>query len=523
MKKNLFRRFQNAIYVTFFAIFGILSSFVYGLAVVQYKLFPFNEIKQIRTLVRDVFPKTGELIVKATIEPSIQYAEYMADRPRMNYPHLRVLQDQLNNTLTAKVNIRSDSKKIPDRINLFDPLTGSLQHTIEIEEFIVREKPLQQCKLMDHAKCVLYADYTIQFPAEISGDFLITFENSINERSLEPVADFIKINPQDTCKIGVVYPDFTFIAYNAYGGHSLYSEPFPVPGQMESSYVAYDRPMYSNDITKTYFPTNIIARKISEMDIGCVGLESNSSLSDDRLSNYDLMVLAGHDEYWTKNLTNNINAYVRNGGSLAVFSGNTNFRRIQIDNNRVNRTQYSSKIMAPELITGLACRYGCMPVSSIEFIPEANRAGFETDFDLKGMKVLMSEHPIFEGTNLKNGDYFGREVNLIWYEIDGAPLDDKNGTIRPDIKPRVTPSYDGESKLSETFQAETVVPLASTHLAYFKSNETQYAATIVEYINGLGRVINAGSVGWFKALLEKDTISSKIFENIIVYQLKDIK
>ena len=135
------------------------------------------------------------------------------------------------------------------------------------------------------------------------------------------------------------------------------------------------------------------------------------------------------------------------------------------------------------------------------------------------MKVLNESHPIFKGTNLKNNDFFGRESSLVWYEVDGAPIDLHNENIRFDYTPKVTPIYDGITLLNEKYKAKNVIPLASSYLIYFGSKQPQYSATVIELKNGKGLVINGGSVGWFRALSNEDNLSKRIFQNIIEYLL----
>ena len=64
------------------------------------------------------------------------------------------------------------------------------------------------------------------------------------------------------------------------------------------------------------------------------------------------------------------------------------------------------------------------------------------------MKVIASEHPIFRNTGLETNDFFGSESNLIWYEIDGAPLNPLTDEVRREVLPLVTPTYDGETTTS---------------------------------------------------------------------------
>jgi hypothetical protein len=288
---------------------------------------------------------------------------------------------------------------------------------------------------------------------------------------------------------------------------------------MSSSVVAYDRPLISRDITKTYLPTHVIARAINEINLSCVNLETNSSLEvSANLDQYKLLVLTGHDEYWTDNYRKNIDNFVKSGNSLAVFSGNTNFRRIVLKNNSVWRDKNTDEFNPTENSIGLACRFGCEPVTDIAQLDKLENKNiyFTNKGHLRGMKVIEHQHPIFQNTNLKNNDFFGRDSKLIWYEIDGAPLDPITEKIDIEILPKASPSYDGLNIHNKSFEAKKVIPLAATYLKYFNRNEPQYAATFVEFHSGDGVVLNGGSVGWFR-VLETDTKAKLIFSNAIRY------
>ena len=488
-------------------ILVIICSFGAGIFIAQYKVYPYSEIRSAAINIRNLIGFQDD-------------SEYRADPFSSDYPHLRVTRfGTLSPEETALI-IRSDKSPIPNQINFFDPLTGSYAFSLSKEDFHITELPLSQCVLINGEGCSYYAKYQPKKNEMLKGDFLISFDVSINERSHGPRTDFVKFPNEKQCDIAVVYPDYTFLAYNNYGGHSLYSQPFPLAGIMSSSIVAYDRPMMLSDITKTYFPTNTIARAIQKMDVGCISLETNSSLEDHkRINRFKLIVLTGHDEYWTDTLAANIDAYIKSGKSLAVFSGNTNFRRIVINKNSVQRDKHTDEFYPTENIIGLACRFGCLPEREILNVHPKN-SHFLTNKDLRGMKVLDESHRIFKNSGLKKNDFFGRESGLVWYEVDGAPLDLNTEEIAYGRAPSVTLGYDGETLLNAQYEALNVRPLASTHLRYFGSNESQYAATIVEYKNGKGTVINGGSVGWYRSIEKKDALVTSIFQNSITYLLE---
>jgi hypothetical protein len=486
----------------------MISAFTAGIYITEYKKFPYHEMRFITIKAKNVlFPERND-------------SEYRASKPNITYPHLRVTYDNRNNQTPSFV-LRSDTLELPNAINFFLPLTGKKAYSIDIEEFNVHNLPTAQCILLNGEPCSLYAKITLKPDYHIEGTYLASISKVLNEAALSPVADLVRFKNAPNCSIAVVYPDYTFLAYNSYGGHSLYTAPFPVAGKMHSSFVAYDRPLISHDITKTYIPTHAIARAIVEMDVGCINLETSSSIDNfNNLNRYKLLVLAGHDEYWTDSLRKKFDDFVISGGKLAVFSGNTNYRRLVINENIVSRDMHTAEFNPTENSIGLACRFGCVPVADIKEIDALKRknVSFTNNRHLRGMKVIASEHPIFQNTGLQKNDFFGLESSLIWHEIDGAPLNPSTDELSRAILPVVSSTYDGETSLNQSYQAENIIPLASSYLSYF-GKSPQYAATMAEFRNGDGVVLNGGSVGWFR-VLDVDVTAKLIFQNSIRYLLE---
>lgn len=51
----------------------------------------------------------------------------------------------------------------------------------------------------------------------------------------------------------------------------------------------------------------------------------------DLLKGYRALIINGHDEYWSKEMYEGVDRYLKNGGSVAVLSGNTMFWRVTFD------------------------------------------------------------------------------------------------------------------------------------------------------------------------------------------------
>src|SRR6185312_7343389 len=59
------------------------------------------------------------------------------------------------------------------------------------------------------------------------------------------------------------------------------------------------------------------------------------------LDNYQLLLSVGHDEYWSKEMRDNVEAFVAGGGNVAFFSGNVCWWQVRFEDN--NRTMVCYK------------------------------------------------------------------------------------------------------------------------------------------------------------------------------------
>ena len=397
-------------------------------------------------------------------------------------------------------------------------------YSIKLNNVSLKNLPLQKCILSNGGECLEFIEATFNLPSNLSGAFLISLENEVFNDRLEPNTALTLFNLDYNCEIGIVYPDYTSLAYNNYGGGSLYTAPFPDPGEMSSSIVSENRPLITEDLTKTFFPTSIFFDEIKSLGQGCA-VPLTNTIMDETIEwmNLKVVLFTGHDEYWTKNLREKIDLYISEGGALGVFSGNTGYGVLERQNKIIRRIKYWDEIYATELSIGLSTRFGGTPVKQKVKQSDLARAGFSSIKDLVGMKVINDSHPVFYDTNLRVGDIFGSKSDLIYYEIDGAPLMVGEDKIDYNKVPNVVPIYDGITTLDETFNAIEITPLASTFLEYFDYGQQppipQYSATFVEYKKGAGIVLNAGSVGWYRSLDSGDSLVKKVFKNSINFLL----
>ena len=196
--------------------------------------------------------------------------------------------------------------------------------------------------------------------------------------------------------------------------------------------------------------------------------------------------------------------WVRNGGKLLIFGGNTCWWRVEKKGDFIKREIVFFKTnLQEEKLTGLSFRFAGYPIHNTYNLKSAIQAGFnEIDFkNSGGMKVLDSSHPIFYKTDLKNNDMFGIESKVLDNEADGIPIEPKTNKIVSEFK--------------QMFPKN--IKILASGWATRPKGKFNYFGSIVEFNLGKGKVMNFGSIGWANSIAKNDHIVKTIISNAIKY------
>jgi len=220
-------------------------------------------------------------------------------------------------------------------------------------------------------------------------------------------------------------------------------------------------------------------------------LENNPSL----LNNYNLVVMAGKYEYWSRNMRTAFDNFTHNGGNAMILSGDTMWWQVRVNGDQMlcyknpptNDPLYG---INDSLVT---THWHEPPVNDPENTSigvswrnagYVNQHGFYLASDgYGGYTVSDASHWLFDGTGLQDGDVFGLADTIVGYEADGAALTWVNG------KPVVT--------------GEDGTPLNFNILAYSRAGTPQwdgYATMGIFGIPGGGTIFNAATVEWADGL-----------------------
>lgn len=348
-------------------------------------------------------------------------------------------------------------------------------------------------------------------------------------------------NPGFTSKILVCIAEATYQAYNAYGQESLYDTPY------SSFYwsVAFDRP-YLNpgagnvpwDSTGDVVPDSLFglyeaqfAQFVEGQSIAVEYCTSRDLHNDSTLlANYNLLVSIGHDEYWSKQMRDNVDAFTAAGGNVCFFSGNVCTWQIRID--ATNDQLICYKTYAPPYAqdpdtnvlyttlwgapnTSIADRPSNLMTGCGYFgggIAPSSTSGVRSLYP--GYNIQNTSHWIFEGTSLagSTGAVMGAsttmESAIVGYETDAAGFTvNSNGIAIPDPNDgHMTPA--------------NLTILGWNRLASFltssNSDQARNVTMSIFTTAGGGQVFSAGSTGWIRGLTGTDqTNVATIMKNLL--------
>ena len=197
----------------------------------------------------------------------------------------------------------------------------------------------------------------------------------------------------------------TWQAYNTWGGRSLY---FPDMEGVVDNHVSFDRPyavMPMSDASEQRFELPLLRfLERSGYDVSYQA-DSDTDAAPASLLQHRLVIVAGHDEYWTQGQRNAFTAARDAGVNLAFMGADIGYWRIRYTDNRRTIVEYRRAARDPLGVTD-KFRYLVPPE------PECRLEGVQFD-EGDGTASLGSNHPLtvagpsdpwFDGTGFQAGD-----------------------------------------------------------------------------------------------------------------------
>ncbi len=264
-------------------------------------------------------------------------------------------------------------------------------------------------------------------------------------------------------------------------------------------------------------------------------------LRPDVIEDYPCLVFIGHDEYWSWEMRDTVDAFVEQGGRVARFAGNFMWQtRLEDDGRRQVCYKYRARDEDPERAT--------TRITTSWEAPEVGRPGALTfglnalhgvyagwggcvAFGAGGFPLYRPGHWAFDGTGLGYGDVLGGDSRVFAYEVDGLDYEIRDGLPYPcgdvpdglEILALGLASNDEVARgvgPDELFLGAEDCAFRASMLHGEVNAETMALAArgsgmIVNFEKGRGEVFHAGSVEWVAGLLRRDAQVERVTHNVL--------
>ena len=264
------------------------------------------------------------------------------------------------------------------------------------------------------------------------------------------------------------------------------------------------------------------------------------------LQRYKAAAFVGHDEYWSKDMRDAVDAYVESGGHVARFAGNFLWQT-RIEDGGATQVCYKYRARAEDPAYASAQR--ALTTTAWESL-EVGRPGALT-FGVNalrgmyagwagaaprhagGFTVYRPGHWAFAGTDLYYGDVFGAASRIFGYEVDGLDHTVKDGLP-------LALGTDGAPEGLEIIAMGLAVMAEENHgergvVAFLGDDDLRFAAEavygaatpetmermrrgsgmIVNFGKGKGDVFTAGTCEWVAGLIDRDPFVERITRNVL--------
>ncbi len=265
----------------------------------------------------------------------------------------------------------------------------------------------------------------------------------------------------------------------------------------------------------------------------------------DALRGYACAVFVGHDEYWTREMRDHVDAFVEEGGKVARFAGNFMWQiRLEDGDQRQVAYKYDAASHDP-----VAAHCDSTLTSAWED-PRVNHPGASTfgvnalrgiygSFGAmaprspRGYTVFRAQHWAFEGTGLGYADMFGDEASIFGYEVDGLDYTFVDGLPEPLGTDGAPPGLEilamGWATNAEQGRAEDAYSfmLGDGDARYRASilapdlgdaaidQHCRGAGMVVHFRRGRGEVFTAATCEWVHGLMLEDHYTVAITKNVL--------
>lgn len=312
-------------------------------------------------------------------------------------------------------------------------------------------------------------------------------------------------NPGATARILFLASVNTYHAYNDFGGGSLYG--FGVTEKVQR--VSFDRP-YNGNGTGLYqrWESHFVEWADTAGYDVAYATTYDLEFMPNLLSPYDVVIIAGHSEYWTWDMRQRVKEFVARGGRFLNLSGNTMWWQVRFEDNGRTMMGYKNWREDPN-----KTRQGSTDVNWDYPI-------FDTSFTFTGLHwpyggypggngdgyyAVNADHWIYNGAEVRENELFGlgptADTSINDKESDGLAFNcaaDGSTILGPISGPGTPKNF-------------TILGLTTV---YSKQRDMDGVAMMGLYTNPAGgAVFSAGTTGWVLGLYQPEV--DRITRNVI--------
>jgi hypothetical protein len=354
-----------------------------------------------------------------------------------------------------------------------------------------------------------------------SGIYIAAFPTAQGPREIL----FVVRPPEPRAPLLLTVATNTYAAYNNVGGKCFYD--YISTDRQHAKVVSFERPLQPGTMGNFHiwdqFFTSWLDAEGIPVDY-CVNGDHDAEPT--LLEAYRANLRIGHDEYNSRAECEQLQRFVRDGGNLLLFAGNSFFCLTETRN--AGRQLYCAKPFYHDPPTAARPETSFLPF--IDNLRQNTIGQSYTSFvnaktDVPGVflapttddafgfyRVIEPDHWVFADTGLAAGDEFGREDSIVGVEADAAHLRWVDGK----------PVYTGEDGVSPHYRILALGDAALGGLARHGGPQREpegeadgYAAMAINESEHAGAVFYAATIEWGHGLYPDDSPVSRITRNVL--------
>ncbi len=322
------------------------------------------------------------------------------------------------------------------RMGWYDGKGGRFMHLVP--EVNTIEQPEPEINELNKVECFWNVSYELVIPDDWCTGFYICKLSSLPESFERYIIFVVKPKKQTKSTYLLQIATNTYNAYNMWGGHSLYGSReafatnYPQPLNFRARVVSFNRPFQDWFGSGDFFNWEYQFIRWAEKNGLDLAYCSNQDLHEDKdlLKKTNAFICPGHDEYWTKEMYDQVEETLENGNiGLGFFNANPMYwqSRFEESYNGNNRNMVCYKCIRyidfqedpmykinPSLVSA-QFRDGNIKRPEQKIVGQMYEGCFINGDPNQDLVFQHTNHWLFKDTGIEPGERFPK---LLGYEYD---------------------------------------------------------------------------------------------------------